>query len=42
MSEPFLIEGVGVESFIEDKWTEFNRQKQIEIEERKLKKQKVK
>lgn len=41
MSEPFLIEGVGIESFIEDKWIEFDRQKQIEIEERKLKKQKV-
>jgi len=40
MSEPFLIEGVGIESFIEDKWIEFDRQKQIEIEERKLKKQK--
>jgi len=40
MNEPFLIEGVGIENFIQDKWIEFDRQKQLEIEERKLKKQK--
>ena len=41
MNEPFLVEEVGIKNFIEDKWAEFQRQKQIEVEERKLKKQKV-
>jgi len=40
MNEPFLVEEVGIKNFIEDKWAEFQRQKQIEVEERKLKKQK--